>query len=661
MVMKLFGGVEVAGKSRKGLVRAIVLLLGVLLLYELGVRFAFVPVLVVLGALWLPLPAIFSSLLSRLVVAGLVITAVLQIAATVQFALLGGYGGFRSVALLAAFTMLLLLARFGAYRRFVCVVDRRDAAAAIVIACFIIPFIPTLAGPRSLQKITTLGSLQAIDGTNHYAGIIEQQDAQHYTHRAGYYYPKGFHNATAFVTHSFVRTVYDFSWEVNARLYIVQYMVMGALLGYITTYLGLACAALYTRDLTTRYEHGVFALALGPVLTLLYLIAFVNEGFLNFYYVCLTIAAGALWLIDYAQHASVKEDKLYHHAPFITALSFFLLVTYGASASWPLVIPALLATALWLLWPATLRQAKQLLKTATWRSALPVALLGALHLLPVYFQLVFSPYDAASEINPLGGLRTFHTALILLLSAGLFWILYRKMQRHQAANITAALLAPLLASVVLILVYQLFTVGEPRYYVIKLSLVYEVLALAVVTGYLAGVLVVGQKLKQQLLFPVLIAAMVVFAVSFNQNPLKDVRDIFRSASGQEKPAFLDADVHHYLTLGTSGLVRHFNMTTLHYNQQQGKFYAHMQGPYWTNMMQYSSTPEDFAALNCSGQLYANLGFGSFSAKEQATLFQTLGRCAAMATDRGVRYYVVTDKDSAPYVKQAAGSGVTVVY
>jgi hypothetical protein len=153
---------------------------------------------------------------------------------------------------------------------------------------------------------------------------------------------------------------------------------------------------------------------------------------------------------------------------------------------------------------------------------------------------------------------------------------------------------------------------------------------------------------------------VLVLVSTNANPLKDVRDLFRSVSNQEKPQFFDQDVSLYTKLSSEGKVTHFNSTLLHYDASRDKLFAHSQVPFWQNMMQYTAADADFHALHCNGRLYSNLAFGGYSDAEQTKLVNDIKDCAAMATQKGVAYYIVTDKASSEHLQSIFGNLVKIV-
>jgi hypothetical protein len=62
-----------------------------------------------------------------------------------------------------------------------------------------------------------------------------------------------------------------------------------------------------------------------------------------------------------------------------------------------------------------------------------------------------------------------------------------------------------------------------------------------------------------------------------------------------------------------------------------------------------------------GSLYFNLAFGDFSAADQTELAQNVQQCAAIAKQKGIPFYVVTDATSVQAVRSFVGPGVRLVY
>jgi hypothetical protein len=171
----------------------------------------------------------------------------------------------------------------------------------------------------------------------------------------------------------------------------------------------------------------------------------------------------------------------------------------------------------------------------------------------------------------------------------------------------------------------------------------------------------GIALKYALMLPAVPAAVMVLLISTVTDPLQGTRDLFRGHSGSAKPMFFDSDVRQYVQLGRKGLLRQFNSTSLHYDQGKQKFYTHMQIPFWANMMQYQVTGGGYSAMVCISEVYDNIAFGSYTDKEQQALMVTIDQCVALAHQYGRDFYIVTDSSSAPFIRQALGAAVQLVY
>jgi hypothetical protein len=154
---------------------------------------------------------------------------------------------------------------------------------------------------------------------------------------------------------------------------------------------------------------------------------------------------------------------------------------------------------------------------------------------------------------------------------------------------------------------------------------------------------------------------VVFSLfSVTANPLKDVRDLFRTAARAEKPMFFDADLSLYTKLGNAGQVDGFNTTLLHYDAEKKRYFAHMQIPFWANLMQYDAQDYDWLASACSGRLYTNLAFGTATAAEQRDLIREVKGCARFTRSRGEEYIIVTDPGSESVVRKEFGALARIV-
>lgn len=636
-----------------------------LVLYALGAKFLLVPALLAANVLWLPMPRIFRSWVSRLALAFILLLGLLQLAATLQF-LLVPKSGFIALAVLVGLVQVAVLwvapERQDKTEKWVSV---NDVYALAIFVFFLLPFVaPMVAGSRTIERIAEIGGIQAIDSTNHYAYIAETTDKQHYDYEPGKYYPKGFHLAVGFVQHSFFGRQGDLSWQNNALLFFWQYVVYAGLLAYVVFLLLMS----WLEPLVQRRLHGMRALAaltLGLPFLVFYLIPFVPEGFLNYYYVCATVVCGFLFLGELNTRLKREDDPealLSRSKGVQWWLVGYLLLAFGAISSWPLLLPPLVLTAVLFVLPATWR------RLAFWqklwdRRVIVLVLAFVLQLIPLYFQFRYSSIEGSQGLNAQGGLRIFHPFVLLAGFLLISWVVLYKRIDEPRRRLVFNIFMPLAGFIGLLTILHYFFLGEIRYYTIKSSLLLEMLML--VLAVLAVVYAFAQSGWRGAKYAVFVAAIpliaMIFLVSTAQNPLKDDRDIFRSVSQQPKPPHFDRDIQVYTELGRSGKIKQFNSTLLHVDQENGKYVAHMQIPYWMNMMQYKATTDEREALRCSGQLYANLGFGNFTPQEQQKLVDTIKACAKLARSHYLTYYLVTDEASAPQLQREFGDVATIVY
>jgi hypothetical protein len=641
-----------------------VVVIAAFVLYLLGIKFLLLPVLLVLNVRYLPIPKFFGSWFSRALMSFAFVVVLLQIAATIQFLVIP-QSNFMALAgllvLLQVGLWYFIPKQPGQKYRDRKLFDGKDLCAFVVAGFFLLPFASIFVGKDSVYKIAQIGSIEAIDATNHYAGIAEMNVVQHFTYAPSYYYPKGFHIATAFVENTAFSSQFSLGWRANAGLFFAQYVVLAIMLAYALYYLSMGLMEAAGQRATKFWTKLLLALSLGPTLALLYLIPFVNEGFLNYYYVITTIVLGLAYLVE----VKGKQDdwkKVIQDGKFRWALFAYLLLAFGASVSWPLLIPPLVLVGMLFVLPPNLNPWESI-KLLFRRPGWPLVAVFLLQLVPVYFQLKYSGSDSTQGINLTGGLKQFHPYILLAGAALVLGVgLSRRLDEH-FRKLVFLIYMPMLAFTALLVLMQYFATGEIRYYVIKSSILLEVLLimLGVVVLVQAFLSHAPRDLKYSILVPVFPLIIVLLLIGSVTNPLKGVRDLFRDQSHEEKPAFFDQDTSTYARLASQGDIRHFNSTLLHYDQTKQIFYAHMQIPFWMNMMQYDGTWTDTKALDCVGRLYGNLNFGNFTPTEQEAMQNQLKTCATHAHNRGLTFYIVTDKDSAPTVQDAFGDVARVVY
>lgn len=636
-------------------------------LYLVGIKFLLLPAIIWLNARYVPMPKVFSSWFSRLF-GGLLLTAVLvQIAATLQF-LIFPHSNFMA---LAAILLVLQIALWKfipvqkpATWKDLQLFDVKDAAALVVALIFLLPFVPPVVRDP-IGSITQIGGLQAIDATNHYAGIAEVTQAEHLTYAPNYYYPKGFHITVGFIENTVFPSQYSLGWEGNAVLFFTQYMLMAVMLAYVAYYFAVALLQMVKYELKTVGAHMLVAVTLGIPLSLFYLLPLVNEGFLNYYYVITTILAGALYLVDIRnQQAGEKDDwrKLLKDDKLRWGLVAYLLLVYGASVSWPLLIPPLMITAMLFLVPSHLKL-WEAVKAVFGRRGWVIVLAFALHLIPIYFQVHFASGDGSQGgLNTPGGLKEYHPFILLTGAVILFGFVWSQKASENFKRLLLSVYFPLLVFVAALVAVQYFKVSEVRYYAIKTSLLLEIMLLVLAVVALLDVHKrrgTSGALYLWMLPAIPVAAM-MFLVNTTHDPFRDIRELLRPYSKEAKPAYFDQDAKAYVALAKDGKIAHFNSTTLHFDKNS-KFTNHSQLPFWMNMMQYDASQADLQALNCNGKLYSNIAFGNFTNPEQDALVTKVKECAQMAHDRGETYYIVTDKDSLPKMQDTFGSIATYVY
>src|SRR5882672_5222838 len=183
-----------------------------LLLYAVGLKFLLIPVLLVANMRLLPMPKIFTSWVSRFVISVTVLLSILQIAATLQFLIFptSGFVVLATIAVILQLAILWFAPQSTDQKRpwF----TKADACALLVIGFFLLPFGSILAGRSSVDRIAHIGGIQAIDATNHYAGIAEMTQAEHLNYKLNYYYPKGFHIAIGFMENTVIKRQASLNW-----------------------------------------------------------------------------------------------------------------------------------------------------------------------------------------------------------------------------------------------------------------------------------------------------------------------------------------------------------------------------------------------------------------------------------------------------------------
>lgn len=641
----------------------ILILLVAWLLYAVGLKPVFIVAILVINVIFLPMPKIFQSWLSRLVVSFLVVFALFQIGATLQL-LIFPNSGFSLLSFIVLILQVVLIGvapqSDGRPKR---LISRNDIFGLLVAAFFVLPFTSILTGNNSIERIAQIGSLQAVDGSSHYNVIAKMASAEHFTYPAGSYYPSGFHLATAFVETSFIGYHADLSWEDNAKWFFGQYLFLGIMLGYLLYYLCLRWLQVLTgSDKTSASIRFILAMCLGPILALLYLLPFTIEGFLNYYYVAATFFVGLMYLSELKFKQEKSDHSIMQDKNVRWSLLAFLLLIYGAAASWPLLVVPFVFIAVAFMLPDSLKP-RDIIKSWWRKDNLLIFLAILLQFVPIYFHLRYVVVD--HSVNLGGTLQQFHPYILLLGLVLVIAIWFARNINPTSKKLITHIFIPFYIIVMILAFWQYFTLGEVRYYVIKTSLLLEILILVLGVSLLLYVYLekVGKTslIKYLLMLPIIPFAGMLLLISSVDNPLKDARDLFRDPSHTAKPEFLDQDNQLFIELGKSGEIKNANTILLHYDAKKDKFYSHLQVAQWANILQYKPTKEEAGVGGaCFTRIYVNITTGSFSDREQQELVETVKKCAGIARDQGLNYYIVTDPKSAPAIHETFGEHAIII-
>lgn len=595
----------------------------------------------------LPPITVIESYFSKAVISIFVLFGAFQLAAVLQFFLFSDSGFKTSATILTV----LLIATVWITSKLTLpkkVFSKTDVGALVAASCFVVPLIILVFSGNSIARITKLGAIQGNDGATHYNLITEASEKERITYEDGSaYYPYGFHLTTAFLEESVHISQPELGWSTSVRLYIMQYIVLAGLLSMVAYFLCAQITRSIHKKTSPLTDIGV-GLSLGVPLAALYLVPFLYHGFLNYFYIIGSVFCALLFLLY-----RTKKDS---YQPIMLVSSLLL---FGASASWPVLIPVgLLILALTsYLWA----------NGKIWK--LPLAslvVLGVcmmLQLLPLYLQMMYSDTSTSAGINMPGGLKVFNAAFLCAASALCAYGWFSDKIPKTYADFIKLAMTPLLLLVAALVAFQYFFVGEPRYYAIKLLMVVEVAALVLLVAFLTDryIRVYKKSLVGLGLLIVLPAIIFMSLLALTANPFTTMRDAFRNISGQSKPAYFDSDTTLFAKLGAENKIDDFNAIALHYNAEQGKFFAHPQTSYWVHSVGFNAALDAYEEKGCHYGIYINLMVGNFTDKEQQSLATDLQSCAALAHQNGDNFFVVTDRDSLPHLQGLGIDNLTYEY
>ena len=650
--------------------------------YIAGLRVLFVPVLVLANAAALPMPRLTRSVVGRLVMGLLYTTALLQIAAVVQF-FVARPSGFTVAAGITAFGTAVFLvltpARCRTWQR-VAVVTVSDAGALLAALVFLAPFAAFVAGHQLPVRIADIGGAQNVDGINQFMLIGDQLRNQHLTYGTrgvfggfgdsvgGYGVPLGFYTMLAFVENTFFPTHTALGWQGAELLYFTNYMVAGALLAFgavklCHTWFDSLCETSPSR-LIERLVPLLAGIAVAIPLVLFYQFNLVFLGFLSYLYVLVIAIASVLCLVEFrrgddAQELPVRRLALDRAIYLIGAL----VVLYGVSATWPLLVPALLVTML-----VSLSRSGSFVPRAEWlRTFVSPAglfiLAGlALQLVPIFFQFHYGG-GLTSQVNIAGDIGQFRYFVLLAAAALVVLIVSMRWAPLWPRRLTIDVLVPLLILVSAVAVEQLFTIGTATYYAVKSAMLPDILTIALGTAVLFAWLVRSRLAQplQLLLLTALPAVVMLALVGTVPAVLRDARLLFPGHANVDVGPNFSRDVQHFAELGLAGKLGHYNAISLHWDATQQAFTTSMELPYWANSLTYDASRYDRQASQCFAVAYSTWGTGKLDSAEQYLLLSQIKRCARHADDHGQTYYVVTDPASVPYVSIVTAGIAQLVY
>lgn len=631
-----------------------------LLLYAVGLKWPLVVTLVWAIIWFVPVSSSFKSLASRSVFAIFMLMSLLQVAGLVQYIVLPN----SSFLVLAIITTMLVIIVSALLRKIapkrddtpmnLHVWDRLDSFVVVAVFCSILPFTPIIVGNDSYLRIAEIGGLQAIDGINHYLNISDLTNKQHLDYKPNYYYPKGFHLSYAFIQDSIVGQPASLGWSKNVILFFVQYLIMMAALVSAVYYLALTILWRLSSSIPiTSLQYTILTVMLGVFMAIFYSAPLMINGFLNYYYVIAAIALGAVMIIGMSKNNDL-QNKWY-------SIVLFTFITFGAGMSWPLVIPLLIGLVCVALIPQNLGNFSYKLpeKTAIIFGCLFIFVMldGVL----IYYQIAYADPDPTKGINATGSLNSFHLLAHIASVLGILALVYAKRLNTAIKDSLLSVYVPVAGFVMAIGLYQYFTTGEVRYYVIKLAILGEIIFIALLVATIAhGMRQSTHKMALVVVLMSIIAVSLLY--SYPNGPFYDLRNLFRDAAHQVKPDFYDHDVSLATKLGREQKITHNNIVVLHYDIVKNKIYGHEQIAYWVGGMQYDGTREQFAVLNTAGQLYSNLSWGKFTDAEQQAAYGIINNLADSAHAHHVPLYVITDQSSAEYLKKTlTNKNIHVIY
>jgi hypothetical protein len=647
-----------AFREKKSMRRALALIAICLALYIFGITIFLLPVIIWYTAKFSKLPAVFRSKLSRCVASLFFVFAFIQLAYIIQLIFLP-QDDFRIIAtilslLTAAFIFFSADADSEESRP---LFDRRDVAAILMVACFVLPVGFLLRG--GTHSIATLGSIQAADAAHHFQFTADLSHAEGLVYQEGLYYTMGFHMGEAFSQNSLYISQVNNSWKLNAWLFVGQYLLFGSILAYVAFYFGrLVLDGL--KQKAAEHDDFLLALALGPVISLFYLLPFVYQGFLNYYYVlaCALIASAFIWSVldSSSQKKGDLKSSVLQEAGNRRLFGGYLIVIFGISTSWPLLLPPFLIIPFALLFASRSTPSRAIRSLFSWRN-MPLALLLLLQFLPIALQLHYKGTAASQGLYAFGAIRYFHFGVVLL---GLAFVIYMMLSEHVPdliSRFVSSTFIPLFIFLAAAVAAQYLLAGELRYYSIKSAYLLEIMMLVLLGAWLTYSFSVSRlsTVHIYVALPTVMVMAVLLLIGLSKNPLGDIREMYRDVSGFGVPAHFNDEVDKVVSDGTTGKIGSFNYITLHFDAQSNKLQSNFQIPFWANTMSYDGSTSSYGGLHCAEEIYTLTMYGTGSVEERAELEDVIRRCGEGSSSRGETFYITTDKNSEPKISELFGA------
>lgn len=625
----------------------VVLTLGELL-YLFHFRALFLLALIYFVAVAIPYPRVCRSLLSRLAVSAVLCLSLLQLVAAVQFYVLP-HSGFLAVSLITYVLCVIVMSTAGRKpSSFPSLISRQDLSAIVMVLFFVLPVGFLFFKTTDAVRILSVTSTQSPDAVAHYSSIVGMEQTQHLDYRTNAYYPRGFHFASAFVLDAVHLDQRDLSWVQSERLFAGLYVVWGAALGYLIYLFAYAVLQELVTE-SKRFVGLLLGLMLGPITTLLYLVPFVYLGFINYYYICAAILGGLLFMMHF------DRRKL-----FDWSLVAYAVFMFGVSMSWgPLFAPALfLIPALYIVRDRSVRDVLAIAKT---KQLWVLAGFFIIEMIPVYLHLKYAHLSSSQGVNATGIMTSFNYGVDLV---GLGILAYY-LARERLSNVGDFIVNSLLSFFVLlgiIAAIQYFTVGELRYYAIKISYLVEMMILGISA---AGLMRLAWKrintLRVWIGLPLVFTLATIFILGMTSDPFLAARQTFRHYSNYPSPQHYSTDIAAYARLGEQGKLMGDNSEVLHYDTTAAKIYGDgLVQASADSFQRYGNALQSRLSKDCAKQTYNILVYGDGSSQQQRQLVNDLQQCVTASRRAHVPYFVVTDRQSEGYLRPLLGSYVQFV-